>query len=349
MNRRSRTVAVTLGGVACAFAFAVPASGADYTTHSELRVEAGGGDPPEPGRVFSNASIGVTASRFDSSRPDSGCGANGTTVQTRGPNALGIVGHAGRVNEGLQPLRTLQFSSQPGLGVCRIGGFTGFASSFWSYNVNHEFGTIAADQRPVGRADQVLWYYVECLAFDPETFECTSGRNSGRELGLRAPARAEPGNPFTVTAFAYSALGNPRPQAGIEVFRDDGTLFGVTNADGEATGTLASTTELRASRDARGDIPSEPLEVCVNEDLSQCPAKRGEDFVGTNRSDRIMGTDGADTIRPRDDRDVVVAGDEDDFVGVIGGGRDNVDCGAGRDQVQAGPTDRLAANCEERL
>ena len=294
MNGRSRTIAVPMFAIACAAAIAVPAFGADYTKHSELRVEAAGSSL-EPGRVFSNGSIRTTNSNA--------CGStNSDHEQLAGANAMGIVGHAARVNDGLVPFRTSD-TFDFGLIVCQIEEFVGFGNDYWLYNVNHVSGTVGGDQRPVGRRDEVLWYFVRCT--ESVNFQCVAGENYGRELGLTAPARAEPGG-VTVTAFAYNASGERKPEAGIEVSSSDGTSA-VTGPDGKATLVLTDSTHLRATREREGDIPSEPLEVCVKADLSECPERRGENFVGTNRSDRIVGTDGADTIRPRDERDVGLA------------------------------------------
>src|SRR5262249_6291334 len=58
---------------------------------------------------------------------------------------------------------------------------------------------------------------------------------------------------------------------------------------------------------------------------------------GTSRSDTIIGTTAPDTITARGGNDLVQ---------VAFGGKDRVDCGAGRDVVSADATDVVAANCE---
>lgn len=338
MHGRFRTLAVLCLAAAGALALAASAVAAEFTTHSQLRVEAGG-DPLEPGANYSNGSIRSTNS--------SACGQrNSRYEQLRGANATGLVGHAARVNQALPPFRTGDaFEDTFGLVLCQIASFQGFGSNYWLYNLNHVAGTIGGDQQPVRRGDEVLWYYVECT--QTSGFECVDGRNYGRELGLRAPARSEPGDPFTVTALTYTASGAPRPEAGVQVSSPDGTTTAVTDGNGQATIVLTESTRLRATRQSQGDIPSAPLEVCVEADLSRCPARRGEAFFGTERADRIVATRGADTIRPRGDGDVVSAGEGDDFVNVRRGGRDDVDCGPGRDAVRADARDRLSG-CERR-
>lgn len=337
MNRRTRALALLTLGAACATA-AAPAGAADFTTHSELRVEADG-QPLEPGANYSNHGVGVAAAE--------GACADQGRVRTSGANALGLVQHAGRQNGQLRPLYAQSFSSTPGLFACRIGAYaaSGF-DSYWLYNLNHQSATQAGDLQRVGRDDTVLWYFVECT--ESQGYSCVAGENYGRELGLRAPARAMPGEPFTVTAFTYSATGRPRPQAGIQV-AGDGATTGVTDEDGHATITAADSTTLRATRESRGDIPSKPLEVCVAADLSSCPSRRGGDFYGTDRQDLILGGDGPDTIKPRGKPDRVRSGGGDDYVYARGGGRDRVACGAGHDVVKTTRgEDDIADDCEEK-
>jgi hypothetical protein len=58
------------------------------------------------------------------------------------------------------------------------------------------------------------------------------------------------------------------------------------------------------------------------------------------------GTSGADLILGSPLADRVEAGAGDDVVRVLGGGRDVVRCGSGRDQVVADRADQVAPNCE---
>lgn len=324
MNRRSRTLAVlTLTG-ACALAAAGTAT-AD-TTHSTLRVEGANG-ALDAGTNYSNASVRT--------RNSSACGKrNSKREQLNGANATGIVAHGSRANDRLSPFRTSD-TFDFGVIVCRIGEFAGFGSRAWLYKVNHESPSVGGDQLRVGRDDDVLWYYAN---FD-------SGANTGDELELRrVPVHANPGETFQVRAVSYDANGNASPAAGVQV--SGGGLAAPTDADGQTT-VSAGGPGTRTLRGERGnDVPTAPVEVCVNADRSSCPSRRGEEFIGTGRDDRIKGTRGDDRIRAAGGRDVVTSGRGDDRINVRGGGRDRVNCGRGQDVVRADRNDVVKGNCE---
>lgn len=333
MNNRPRAVLALLVATACALA--VTATAVARTTHSHLRVEAAG-KALDPGTTYSNKAITTRNSRA--------CGSiNSKRERLRGANAMGLLGHASLVNGRLRPFRTSD-TFDFGAIVCEVGNFKGFRNRYWLYNVNHQLATIGGDQLRVGRRDEVLWYHVRCTETNEETFECVDGENYGEELDLAAPVRTRPGD-FSVRAFEYTDSGRRTPQRGIRI-SGPGVTPVVTGRNGQATVTAADSTTLRATRPAQGDIPSEPLEVCVESKLARCPDRRGDTFVGTGSADAIRATAGPDLIRPRGGRDLVKARDGDDRVRARGGGRDRVNCGPGRDVVKADRRDRVAANCE---
>ena len=334
MNNRLRTVLVLSLAVACALAVTATATG--RTTHSQLRVEAAG-QALDPGTNYSNQGITTRNSRA--------CGSiNGTRERLRGANAMGLAAHASEVNRKLRPFRTSD-TFDFGAIICELGGFTGFQNTYWLYNVNHQLATIGADQLRVGRGDEVLWYHVRCTETNEQTFECLDGENYGEELDLDAPVRRRPGS-FTVQAYEYSDSGQRQPQAGIRV-SGPGVAPVTTGPGGTATVAAVDSTVLRATRPSQGDIPSQPVEVCVDSNLATCPERRGEEFVGTTSADDIRATEGPDQIRPRGGRDLVDAAGGDDRVNVHGGGADRVSCGAGRDVVVADRDDRVGGDCEK--
>ncbi len=318
MSHRSRTPRVLLSGaVACAMLSAGAAQAPAKPVVSELRVEAGG-QALAPGHRY------VTNTVRPPTDTTPACGGSGKTVVVSGPTAIGIVDHARRIEAPLRPYR-LSDKFDFGLFVCGMGEFVGSDTAFWLYKVDHMAPQVGGDQFALDDGDEVLWYFQDT----------ERGINIGEELTLRAPSRARPGEPFTVTAFRYDAAGKRRRAAGAEIAI--GQNVATTDERGRATvgagenGTLT----LRATRG--GDIPSEPVEVCVNERLGQCPAIRGERIYGRAGADSITGTLGADDVRAR-------AGD--DTIDVVDGQPDRVSCGAGDDAVRADRSDRVGADCE---
>jgi hypothetical protein len=70
--------------------------------------------------------------------------------------------------------------------------------------------------------------------------------------------------------------------------------------------------------------------VCVSTATAAAPR-------GTSKTDTIVGTNAADTIKARGGND---------FIQVAFGGKDRVDCGAGKDVVSADQSDVVAGNCD---
>ncbi len=319
MKTRSRALGAALA--ACALLVAAPGvASAAAPPISKLRVEARG-QALDPGVFYVNntARLATTTSECGPDRP-------GDSRTVSGPSAIGLVDYARQTNRSLVPYLvsdTFDF----GLIVCRIGNAGAFNSNeAWLYKVNHKAAQVGGDQFRLSRGDQVLWYFADFA----------TGANTGDELELRAPARVQPGSPFTVTAIAYNGEGVARPAAGATIA--GGATTAVTKQDGTAQVTIPNEgrTKLRASRPPN-DIPAAPTTVCVNATLSRCPERRGEFIVGTDRPEPIVGT-----VAP----DLVYARAGDDQIDVRNGGADAVSCGPGNDNVLAGGLDRLGADCE---
>jgi hypothetical protein len=334
MNVRSRTLGALALGAACALGAPTPAAAADFTTHSKLRVEAGG-DALEPGANYSNTSI--TTQNSDAC----GEGGNSATERLRGANAIGIVGHAARFNDRLSPFRTSdKFSFAPI--VCRLGEFGAFDQNrAWLFKVNHEFSQVGGDQRPVGRSDEVLWYFAN--------FE--SGENTGDELDLRGvPGLVDPGDPFEVETVAYDGEGDEVDPEGVTV--TGGVAPAISGADG-STQVTAPLDEglitLRGTRDETDDIPTPPVTLCVGDAPTDCPKVRAE-YVGTDGRDLIQGTDAPDLLRLRRAGDRARAGAGADYIYARGGGSDTIVCGPGDDVVKTarGEDEFPADDCEDR-
>lgn len=318
MNGSRTTVVLSL---AAACALGAPAVAAAGTVVSELRVEAGG-EALDGGVHYSNAGIRAkTAEDCGETQDD--------RYKLEGPNAAGIIGHAARVNDDLSPFRvsdTFDFA----LIVCRIGEFAAFDSSqSWLYKVNHEEAQVAGELFELERGDEVLWFFADFA----------SGENTGKELDLRVPDRAQTGDTAEVRVFKYSSDGDRNPVEGAVVA--GGTAPAEpTGEDGRTVVTLGEEgrARLRATRESNNDIPSAPERVCVNDDVDDCPPRIGERIVGTDRDDPIDGTKGADRIAARGGNDRIDVED---------GGVDEVDCGpGGDDRVRADGKDEVAGDCE---
>ena len=318
MSHASRTLRVlTTSAAAGALFLATPLAAPAKPAVSELRVEAGG-QALAPGHRYVTNTVRL---RTDTTPA---CGGTGKPVTVKGPTAVGLVDHARRVEPALRPYRVSD-KFDFGLLVCGIGEFVGSDTAFWLYKVDHVSPEVGGDQFALNDGDQVLWYFQDT----------ERGINTGEELELRAPARARPGEPFTVTAFRYDAGGQRRRAAGAEIAGGQSVV--TTDAKGRATlgAGDAGTLTLRATRGPA--IASEPIDVCVNEALGQCPSVRGELIFGRSGADSITGTPGADDIR---------SGSGHDTINVIGGGRDRVNCGEGDDTVRADRRDRVADDCD---
>jgi hypothetical protein len=233
-------------------------------------------------------------------------------VTINGPTALGAVVDASQADADLRPIWvTDQFSF--GLGLCAIGGKEPTPSGFWYLKVNHVGSQVGGDQAVVKNGDQVLWYLSP--NFPP-----------GDELELVSPSLARPGEPFQVTVFSYTEDGTKTPAAGALV----AGAFEPTAADGTTTVNPSSegTFPLQATRGV--DIPSNVVNLTVDEELDPCAAQVPSEIVGTRKRDKIDGTPDPDTITARGGKDRVRA---------AGGCSDIVDCGSGHDKATVDASD----------
>jgi hypothetical protein len=254
-----------------------------------------------------------------------GTGGTGDRVEVKGATGLGAVRDGLARDRDLRPLSVTDafLDDGFGLGVCGIGGFRSQGSSFWYLKGDHVGSQVSGSQLKLRRGEDVLWYLSPGFPPPPE-------------LRLRAPASAQPDVPYRVTVYSYADDGTRSAAAGA-------TVTGAALPTGSAGHTMvtspaAGTDNLHATR--AQDIPSNRVEVCVNQDPSKCPEAHGKRIFGSGRGDRIRGTRGWDAIKAGGGRDVVDLRD---------GGRDRVTCGRGRDKVileRGDQNDRIAASCE---
>ncbi len=260
---------------------------------------------------------------------------SGTMYPQASPTMLAAVAEASQFKTELQPFRVsdADYSSFGALSVCQVGAKT--PPGFFFLKANHQALQVGADLFTVNPGEDVLIYRT------PEDF------TADEELELTAPTRTAPGVPITVNVRSYTATLGPRDKATVL----GGDTPAVTNAGGNAFVTFSAPGRytLYAGGDYN-DIPSQPLSVCVAPDpLTECPAERGREIIGSDEPEGIRGTDGEDVIRPRSGDDVVKAREGNDRIISQGGGKDVVNCGDGRDQVTRDFTDRVAKNCEKVL
>jgi len=241
-----------------------------------------------------------------------GTGGSGNNVTIQGPTALGAVVDASQADGDLRPIWVTDYFSF-GLGLCAIGGKEPTSSGFWYLKVNHVGSQVGGDQAVVKSGDQVLWYLAP--DFPPPD-----------ELELAAPTQARPGEPFQVSVFSYADDGTKTPASGAVV----SGAFAPTDANGTTTINPAAegTFPLQARRGP--DIPSNVVNLTVDEELDPCAAQVSEEIVGTRKRDKVEGTPGPDTITARGG---------DDRVRTEGGCSDIVDCGSGRDKATVDASD----------
>jgi len=301
---------------ACIIAIGAAAPAAAATVPAELRVEGSGDADLTHGWTYFSDTTTLTT---DAAEP---CNGTGRSHTFEGATALGILEHARRYNDRLDPLRVSdQFEF--GLLVCGIGAFTSSDQQFWTVKVNHVGLEIAAEQYALEPGDEVLWTYQDTV----------TGANTGNELELIAPDTVEPNEPFEVTVNEYDFGGNRSPAAGAQV---GGAAQVVTDDEGRAEVVLDGDDPSAILRAYRGtDVPSAPVRVCVG----RCDRIAKE---------RIFGTAARDVIRARGDyAEYVRAGAGRDRINVRGDSfSDRVRCGPGRDTVLADAEDRVGRGCE---
>jgi len=316
MKISSRRFACVPALAACTLAFAAPASAAPVT--ADLHVEAGGR------ALVPDYSYRTDATAFKTDTRKPACGGSGQTKSLAGPTALGLLAESADTAAAVRPVGISDKFSF-GLLVCGVGAFTASDSAFWLYKVNRVAPEVGADQFRLKRADQVLWY-----------FQDTKRKiNTGDELVVSAPARAQAGTPVTVTVLAYASNGVGRPAAGARLLTPGGTV--ITDRTGQARLRLDKPgyASLRAGRGS--DIPSRVVRMCVATKIEDCPPVLGRRIFGTDGPDRLSGTNGPD---------VITGGAGGDTIDVRGGGIDKVRCGEGIDRVRLRRGDRASRDCE---
>src|SRR5262245_16937889 len=193
---RSRLPGAVLG-LAGLLLLAAPA--AAKPIRADLRVVTGGGKTLADVTQFTDTTQVPTAPRARCFF--GGVGGSGEPATVQGPTPLGAVADAARNRKRLLPLLiTDEFSF--GLGVCGIGGAAADDSHFWNVRVNHLALQVGGDQFHLEPRDRVLWALTPNPVCEPNPpYSCEPGPP---ELELKAPARAEPGDPFQVHVFAWS-------------------------------------------------------------------------------------------------------------------------------------------------
>lgn len=312
----------------------VPALAGARTVRAELRVLT-------PTRVLDPGTTYLTGPERVTTDPGADCnfggaGGTGATFDLAEPTALGLLASAARANPDLRPL-SISDEFGFGLAICAIGPVDDREGTFWYLKRNHTELSVGADQEPIANGDEFLIYLA------PDNYPAPNPD----ELELVAPARAKPGEPFTVSVIEHGCVTD---QATFETSCASVPAVGATvaGAGAEVTTGADGTAELIADGAGKpsliatrgADIPSKSLKLCVAADLAQCPARRGERVFGSSERDRIKGTAGSDAIRSRGG---------DDRIDIRSGGADRVRCGGGEDKVlveRGDRDDRISRNCE---
>ena len=112
---RRTTLVLSCAG---ALALAAPAVASADSVVSKLRVEGPNGSVLDPGTSYSN-----DTARLRANKGSNKCNNDGDKVTLRGPNAMGILRHAGEVNGKVAPLFIQQFDI--GQFVCGINRVIG--------------------------------------------------------------------------------------------------------------------------------------------------------------------------------------------------------------------------------
>jgi hypothetical protein len=307
--------------LACALACALlPATASARTVGAQLRVEG------TRGTILADVTQYTSPAKVRTD-PNAKCfqggvGGSGNVVTIPSRTALGLVADALPNVKALRPLSlTDEFSFA--LGLCGIGGLEAKGQEFWYLKRNHAGAQVGGDQLKVDDGDQILWYLAP-------------GFPVGDELALKLPVRAKPRTPVTATVLAYNDAGKRTPVEGAKL----PFAHGATDANGHATleFSKAGTQDVQAK--LAGDIPSNVVAVCVNADLSKCPAHAGRRIFGSPKADRIRTTNGSDRI---------AAKGGDDRIVLKRGGEDRLNCGPGSDVVVArrGDRDKRIRSCEK--
>lgn len=346
-DRVLAALAMIVGALLFALVGATEAA-ATQTNSVHLRVEGRDGTL-EPGRGYVAGSVRTRRGAGED------CANRDGRPRFPGMTPVGALGLAGQHNDRLQPVRMR--STDFGWMLCQVGAGAGQKSfgswpgdsGGWLYKVNQEAGSSAIDEARLRLGDDVLVYY----AVVPAEGSTTQPLNNGRELALRrVPTRVRPGEPFRVRVIAFDHAGNReivRAGENVEVRGGDATVQPDANGFARIRISAPGTARLRAvhTQPRNGafgrehDLASERVEVCARHNRDRCPRKRGTLIRGSARDDRIRATPGDDVIR---------AGRGNDVVDLRPGGRNRVNCGAGRDRVIVNRGERgmnALRNCQQ--
>jgi len=321
-------VLLTLAGCACLFAALATPSASAKTALAELRVEGPAGTL-DPGTWY------VTGTeKVRKSRPGDTCVRDQGRLKFPGPTALGITQTGSEHRKSLRQVRVRLDEAGPF--VCEIGGILGrpFGDpdgfSGWLYSLGFVSGTSSPDLATLERGDRVLWVFAD---FNVDPAEQV---NTGPALELTGvPPRSNGSFEVEVIAHVFDGSTEPAEGATIEGASEFTELgdgrYEVTVPDGKTT--------LTATRDL--DIPSNHVTTCVSDQPKDCPRAHGRRIFGSDKGDKIKGTRGWDKI---------VTGGGNDVIKIRNGGRDRLNCGAGkRDKVKVkrgDGDDKIARNCE---
>lgn len=311
--------AATIALLALLAALSIPASAG---ANADIRVVTADGTTLAEHRQYTHQTVVKTdpgAECFGK-----GSGGSGEVYKDPAKTAAGQLFDAARNIEALRPIGVSDAFSF-GLAICEIAGIDPSPSGFWEIRVNHASAQVGADQVPVNKGDDILWYEVTDFTNPPAP-----------ELALQAkPRTTSPTLEVTVLEHDPSD-GSSSPAVGATV---TGAAL-PTNAQGKTTVALAKgKTDLAATR--AGSIPSNTETVCRADQLSECSSGHDMVILGTRRADKVRDARGDSTIKTGNGADRVVLRDN---------GSNRVFCGRGkRDKVivQKGDTDdRIAPSCE---
>jgi RTX calcium-binding nonapeptide repeat (4 copies) len=317
----SSTLSRVALGCALIVAIALPATASATSVGANLRVEA------TNGKVLADVTQ-YTSPATVKTDPKARCfgagsGGSGDRVRVPNPTALGLVADALPHVPALRPL-SLTDHFAFGLGVCGIGGrLGGDPDPFWDVFRNHVAAQVGGDQLKVHDGDQILWYLAPSFPV-------------GKELSLRLPLHATPGEAVMASVVAYSDDGTVTPAAGAIVSHASAP----TDASGHTSVVLPSAGTFQVQARRGGDIPSNVRVVCTARRSRACGIQK-----------RIYGSPGADRITTTSGNNLVVAGaGSDRITAKLHGGADRIRCGPGRDVVVRNRRDhneRIAASCEK--
>jgi hypothetical protein len=180
------------------------------------------------------------------------------------------------------------------------------------------------DQTVLNGGEDVLWYLIEDY-----------NQPVPDELELVGPDTVNPGQGIKVRVFSYADDGTRTPAANAEV---GGVL---TDAQGRATVPQdGATTRLIARRD--GAIPSRALDVCSDQNLSDCPNGHVLKINGSDDRDRVSSDKRPVVINTYGGKDKIDLRDSNNSAPPI------VKCGTGKDVVKVSAKQKFTArsSCE---